>query len=184
MAGIAAGSGGATSPVSVGIRIRSLADCTIFGETPPVAAGKSYAASFTRNGAAVSDVAIDATGTLADGTLSVVLLFQDAGTSFGTYAYELFAFGSGRLDAWITDGYSYSSRWTTDSGPGFAPGDGKMSVVHPATAKRVVGVGAYVSRPSGRTRHLRASMTFPGRPATWWPPGRAWRLPTSPASRP
>lgn len=114
--------------------------------TPPVGPGAAPGVQplLTQGGVHVADYEVDASTTSSptNGDHVVKLSIQPTlgGIRFGV-RFALYVFGSGTMDAWITNG-----RFGTVSEGYWRPGDSKKTVASPATAKGVIAAGAYTTK--------------------------------------
>ncbi|GAB4292590.1 MAG: hypothetical protein Kow0090_06550 [Myxococcota bacterium] len=70
------------------------------------------------------------------------------------YRWAMSVSGSGGFNAWMTttDFFGSTPSFSPEEGEGIVPGDNRLSVGTPASASRVIAVGAYVTRTEWTTR--------------------------------
>ncbi len=83
--------------------------------------------------------------------VGITITIADSVTKPESYNFDLIVSGNGHFDAWLyPDKPASIVNFTTLSGSHygklFVPGDRKMSIASPATAKNVIGVAAYTTR--------------------------------------
>jgi subtilisin family serine protease len=74
---------------------------------------------------------------------------SDSSIDISKAGWELYTFGSGRVDAWFYSGGKFST--CSDPANGWLPGDTSMTIGVPATANGLIGVAAYITKTSWTT---------------------------------
>lgn len=141
------------SSISVGVVVRDASSGAEIGSTPMIAPGNSA------DGTLDDDLItwqIDATETAnalnGKPHVGITLLLDESISNPGIYDFDLIVDGSGSFDAWwYPDKSANTVEFTTKTGENpdgiqYTPGDERMAVAIPATARNVISVGAYTSR--------------------------------------
>ena len=138
-----------TGSMSVGIGVYTIQNSQLvpLANTTPQAIGQRLQNQEVRdqNGNVLGTVTVDAS-TIADpnnGARNAFFVVQ--GANISNYVWSVYAFGTGTLDAWVLTGGRFVPP-LTGLDPLYRFGDNDKSVGVPATAKKVICVGAYVSK--------------------------------------
>ncbi len=144
--------------VSVGLRANLVVNGQLqkLDELPAISTGQTARRALTDGGTIIGYASIE-TEARPEGGRHVFVAIDNNETpsiDLSKIVWELYTFGSGRIDGWTTKGVFDALNQPSD---GFIGGDTSMTVGMPATANNVIAVGAYVTRPSwvdvdGQTR--------------------------------
>jgi len=115
-----------------------------------VAPGSTVQGTATDGSTAIADVTIDADTTSASNNHSrnvlVALQTSQGGAGMSDYVWSVYTFGSGTIDAWAATGASFAPPGTSFPAPYFRAGDSNETVGIPATSKRLIAVGSFVTK--------------------------------------
>jgi minor extracellular serine protease Vpr len=138
----------AANTLSVGIGVYTVNNNQLVSltSTTPVAAGQSIQnQQVSYQGTVLGTVTVDASSAASNNSRNV--LFVVEGNDISQYYWTVYAFGSGTFDAWVVTGGRFSPP-ITGLDPLIKFGDNDKSVGMPSTAKKIISVGAYVSKNS------------------------------------
>lgn len=143
----------ADSDLSFGLEVRDAASNAIIGTSEMVAMGDESGDTFDDNKILWQINATEIESPLnGKPHVGITIALDNSVSDPEVYDFDLLVSGNGHIDAWWYPDKSSSSvlftREEGDSGRGFTykPGDDRMNVAIPATAKNVVAVGGYASR--------------------------------------
>ena len=118
----------------------------------------------------IADVTIDA-GTTSDPNnhsrnVVVTLQTSQGGAAMSDYVWSVYTFGSGTIDAWAATGCLFPPEGTPLPAVYFRNGDSNKTIGIPATSKRLIAVGSFVTKTSwvdvnGRTQTIPTSDAGP-----------------------
>jgi subtilisin family serine protease len=119
-----------------------------------VAPGSTVQGTATDGSTAIADVTIDAETTSDSNNHSrnvlVALQTSQGGADMSDYVWSVYMFGSGTIDAWAATGASFAPPGTSFPAPYFRAGDSNETIGSPATSKRLIAVGSFVTKTSWR----------------------------------
>jgi minor extracellular serine protease Vpr len=117
-----------------------------------VAPGKSAQSAATDGSTPIANITIDAGTTSDPGNHSrnvlVALQTASGGAAMSDYIWSVYAFGSGTLDAWAATGCGFAPPGTNFPAAYFIAGDSHKTIGSPATARRLIAVGSFVTKSS------------------------------------
>ncbi|HET6271403.1 MAG TPA: S8 family serine peptidase [Bacteroidota bacterium] len=139
--------GTATMSVGIGVYAVNGGQLQYLANTNPVTPGNRIenVQVTDQGGTVLGTVTVDATTAQDPNNGARNVLFVVQGSTISQYVWTVYAFGSGTLDAWVITG----GRFVPPVGglpPLYKFGDNDKSVGTPGTSKKVVCVGAYVSK--------------------------------------
>jgi subtilisin family serine protease len=141
----------APSGVSVGLKSKTSSGTYCNGIGPVTPGNATSLTTMSCSGTTIGYAKID--GTTASGglTLYYVTVSNNGSSSIDITksGWELYTFGSGRIDAWFYSGGEFNTR--SDPANGWLPGDTSMTVSAPATASGLIAVAAYVTKTQWTT---------------------------------
>ncbi len=136
------------SSISVGLALYNFGIYTTpVAVSNPVAPGQIIQdAPVTVNGKTVGTVTIDARTTADPNNGARRVLFVLQGANISNFAWSIYAFGTGAFDMWAIRGCEFPP--VPGLPPWFRQGDQVRNVGTPATSKKLIAVGSYVSKIS------------------------------------
>jgi subtilisin family serine protease len=138
-----------TGSLGIGVRAYSVANnqLSYVGQSAEIAPGGSLNPTPIKNasGQTLGLVSIDATSnpdpSNGANEVLVTIINPNEGTDISETYWTLYAHGTGTLDAWTSGG-----SFRAEAFANWVPGDTNKTVGVPATAKKVIAVGAYVTK--------------------------------------
>ncbi|MEK9139294.1 MAG: S8 family serine peptidase, partial [Bacteroidota bacterium] len=135
-----------TMSVGIGVYGVSQGQLQYLANTAPVPAGqKIQNQQVVYQGNVLGTVTVDASSPASNNSRNVLFIVQ--GNNIPQFYWTVYAFGNGTLDAWVVTGGRFSPP-ITGLPQLIKFGDNDKSVGTPSTAKKIVCVGAYVSKNS------------------------------------
>lgn len=141
------------SSIAVGLIVRNASSGAEIGATPMIEPGSSLESTFD-NGKITWKIDATETANALNNKphVGITLVLDSSVTNPGVYDFDLIVEGNGSFDAWWYPDRSASMvAFTTVTGENpngipYTPGDDRMAVAIPSTARNVISVGAYATR--------------------------------------